>query len=95
MRYIVQIVKHSEQFYNDAVLYDFRPPLGYSWIDFSDILTIDIFFLFKICVDGFLRSTYDDNEPMTISETSSSGSEGSLQDMADNGMSAYTMKQST
>ena len=58
-------------------------------------LTINIFFLFKICVDGFLRSTYDDNEPMTISETSSSGSEGSLQDMADNGMSSYIMVQST
>ena len=32
---------------------------------------------------------------MTISETSSSGSEGSVQDMADNGMSSFTMKQST
>ena len=69
--------------------------MGYSWIDFNDILTINIFFLFKICVDGFLRSTYDDNEPMTISETSLSGSEGSVQNMAENGMCSFAMKQST
>ena len=73
----------------------FQAPIGIFMDRFQWYFNYWHFFLFKICVDGFLRSTYDDNEPMTISETSSSGSEGSLQDMADNGMSSYTMKQST